>query len=311
MTPKSDDPLETTRVSLLGPTPAAPGGGELVVIALAGSNIGAIHAITKRFTLLGRDDEADVQLFDAGISRRHALLGWDPDQKVCRVTDLGSRNGTLVNGEPCREGHELRVGDKIQLGASTVFRLSHTDEHETRYAMRMYQTALRDGLTGIFNRRYLDERLASEMAFARRHERPLSVLLLDIDHFKRVNDAHGHPVGDAVLVQFAAIVGKQLRAEDVLARYGGEEFAVVCRDIDEARAAILANRIRLRVEATRFESAELALAITCSVGVACYVKDSKLDSAEALVGAADRALYDAKTRGRNRVGLASEELDRR
>ncbi|MBI4954807.1 MAG: GGDEF domain-containing protein [Myxococcales bacterium] len=303
MSDRPEAQRQTVSELLPGPSDAALG-APLLLIALTGAQAGRIYRIDKRFALIGRDDGADVEIVEAGISRRHAALSWDAAHGTGTLSDLGSRNGTRVNGAPCREGHVLRIGDKIQLGSSTVLRVSHPDEDEAQYAQRMYQSALRDGLTGIFNRRYLDERLDSELAFARRHDRALSLLMIDLDRFKAVNDDHGHLAGDAVLKELARLVTAQLRAEDVLARYGGEEFVVLCRDIDENRCSVLAQRIRRTVAQHPFDVGSAVLAVTCSIGVASFAK-GKVESGTAILEAADKALYRAKAAGRNAVECAS------
>jgi diguanylate cyclase (GGDEF)-like protein len=183
---------------------------------------------------------------------------------------------------------------------ATILKFSYDDELEARYAQRMYDAALRDGLTGAFNRRYFDERLRAEVAFSQRHGASASLLLIDLDHFKRVNDTHGHLAGDQILTEFAQLVGRIIRAEDVLARYGGEEFGIVCRNTDLAQAAILAERVRHAAAKRIYRIEDRAIQVTVSLGVAA-VPDAQIRSAEQLVDAADAALYQAKAQGRNCV----------
>ncbi|CAB3695305.1 sensor domain-containing diguanylate cyclase [Trinickia soli] len=159
----------------------------------------------------------------------------------------------------------------------------------------------RDALTGLYNRRHIDGRLESEYNSWTRHHETFAVLLFDIDHFKRVNDTYGHPTGDAVLRNIAAIVSPQLRSSDILARYGGEEFIVVLPHCDEAGAAVVAEKIRAAIENDALEASTGALKVTVSVG-GCVSTDG-LTSVAALVAQADQALYDAKHGGRNRVCL--------
>lgn len=278
------------------------------LIVLMGNNVGRIHTLNLGLSTIGRDDDCAVQILDAGISRHHAMIYCDARQKSYSLRDLGSTNGTSVNGTRVTDTVPLVRGDKIQLGVSTSLRVSCADEPEMRYAKKMYEAVLRDGLTGAFNRRYLDERLTSEVAFARRHQTALSLLLFDIDRFKRVNDEHGHPAGDAVLRQLAERVTRAVRSEDVLARYGGEEFAVLCRDITEENGALLAERLRSATEAQPFQLPEgHELPVTISIGVA-ELGLCGADDGAALVDAADDALYSAKDSGRNRVVRASQLL---
>jgi len=271
----------------------------LHLVVMTGANVGQLYTVPDGEMVIGRDDDATVQILDGGISRRHAKLTYRAAE--CAIEDLGSRNGTKVNGQRVEGVQVLRRGDKIQLGAQTVLRLSHGSEPETHYARQMHQAALRDALTGMYNRRYLEERLVSEVAFGVRHRTPLALVMFDIDHFKSINDAHGHPAGDAVLRQLAGRVAKVIRTEDVLARYGGEEFAVVCRETNERAAAVLAERIRKAIEERSFSTGATQLAVTVSLGVADTLQALESPDASRLLAAADAALYSAKRGGRNRV----------
>ena len=160
----------------------------------------------------------------------------------------------------------------------------------------------RDGLTGIFNRRHLDEQLVAMGSLAERHKRSLGVLMIDIDRFKSINDAYGHPVGDDVLSGVAALLAKQARVEDVVGRYGGEEFLFLLPDTDIAGAFKLAERTRAIVEGATFPAGRAEnIGVTVSIGCAAQVGGD----IESLVAAADRALYEAKTSGRNTSRLAA------
>ncbi len=174
---------------------------------------------------------------------------------------------------------------------------------------RLERESLTDALTGVHNRRYLDSQLGDELGLARRYGFPLAVIFLDIDHFKRVNDNHGHPVGDAVLKSFASALGEALRKTDLLARYGGEEFVVVSPHTDLAGATLVAQRLRQAVEALRLDAPGTpgALRITCSAGVAELTPNTP--DAQQLLDAADRNLYRAKQQGRNRVVAGAEPAD--
>jgi diguanylate cyclase (GGDEF)-like protein len=162
-----------------------------------------------------------------------------------------------------------------------------------------------DGLTGLRARRFVDDVLNIEFLRARRYRTPLSVVMADVDHFKKVNDEYGHLAGDTVLRGVSEVVRCMVRTTDVVGRYGGEELIVVGPQNDVAGAAVLAERLRGAIEAARFEFGDEKLSVTVSFGVAEYQRHMK--SAEALIEAADRALYAAKQRGRNQVKLASVE----
>jgi diguanylate cyclase (GGDEF)-like protein len=180
----------------------------------------------------------------------------------------------------------------------------HERTHELAEAnARLAQLAVTDGLTGLFNHRHFHERLALEVERSQRSGLPLSLLMLDVDHFKQFNDAHGHPAGDEVLRQLARVLTEARRMNDVVARYGGEEFAVILVDTGKATAGKVAERVRERVAGHDFGAAAPAAGrITASVGVATFPGDGA--DVEGLVRAADAALYAAKRAGRDRVALA-------
>ena len=167
---------------------------------------------------------------------------------------------------------------------------------------RMYEATLRDTLTSLFNRKHLDERLDSEIAFSRRHKgHELSIIMIDVDHFKQVNDTHGHLAGDAVLRAVAAAIVGAVRTEDFVARYGGEEFVIVARDIAAPAACALAERVRQTVAAGKVTYGEKDIRVTVSSGVASLVEAGEVRDRTTLLQAADRRLYVAKREGRDRV----------
>ncbi len=274
------------------------------LIVLAGSAVGEMYKITKDETIIGRGSQADIQVIDEGISRKHASIRLEGDRVV--VQDLGSTNGTYLNGEKVGV-HPLQDGDKIQVGSTTILKFTFHDSLDESFQRQMYESALRDGLTKAFNKKYFLERLESEFAYALRHKTALSLVMFDIDHFKKINDTHGHLTGDHALVTLSTVISQTIRKEDVFARYGGEEFAVICRGVDLSGAHLFAERIRARVEAQRFEYNGKSLSMTVSVGVAA-VADVGMREMLELVGIADDALYQAKRQGRNRVVTAGERI---
>jgi two-component system, cell cycle response regulator len=267
------------------------------VIVLAGPNVGEMYAIEGAESFVGRGEKATIRLGDDSISRRHVRIV--VDGKDVRIEDLGSANGTVLNGERVTTA-PLRDGDKIQLGATTILKFTFHDKLEERYRRQMYDAALRDPLTKAFNKKYLLDRLTAELAFARRHQVPLALVMLDVDNFKNVNDTWGHLAGDHVLGKLATTVQAILRTEDVFGRYGGEEFAILCRSATPLEASVLAERIRATVQETSFASEGRAISVTVSLGVAGYPGVEASTPAE-LIAAADQALYEAKSAGRNRV----------
>jgi diguanylate cyclase (GGDEF)-like protein len=267
------------------------------LIVLAGSSVGEMYKITAESTVIGRGQQADIQVIDEGISRRHAEIKHEGENIIIR--DLGSTNGTYCNGDRITE-HQLSDGDKIQVGSTTILKFTFHDSLDESFQRQMYESALRDGLTKIFNKKYFQDRLESEFAYAVRHRTPLSLVMFDIDHFKRINDTHGHLAGDYALSTLAKVVSDTIRQEDVFARYGGEEFAVICRGIDLGGALAFGERIRRCVDAQAFVYNGVDIKVTVSVGVAA-VPEVGMKEPQELIGAADDALYQAKRQGRNRV----------
>ncbi len=269
-----------------------------VLTVLTGSQSGALYKVTKGAAVIGRAPNVEIKVEDDGISRAHARIRASTDKAW--VEDLGSRNGTFVNGQKLAAPHELREGDKIQVGRGTVLRFGFQDVLDESFHENLLSSALRDGLTKLFNKRYFLERVDSELKFAQRHNTALSLLMLDLDHFKKVNDTLGHLAGDAVLANIAAVLSRAVRNEDVVARFGGEEIAIVLRAIPLEPATQTAERLRKLVESTAIPWSGRELRATVSIGVAAYPALAA-KTTDQLVEAADQALYRAKHAGRNRV----------
>ncbi|MDC3960823.1 GGDEF domain-containing protein [Polyangium jinanense] len=298
-----DDDIEATRVAhvkeLQDELRARSQRDRAYLIVLVGSNVGEMFEVEFPETVLGRGANATVRLNDDGISRRHARLVRAGNDVV--LEDLNSSNGTSVNGENISQ-RILRDGDKIRLGSTTILKFTYHDHLDVSFQQQMIDAALRDGLTKAFNKRYFLSRLETEIAYAKRHRAPLSLVMFDVDHFKRVNDTYGHLAGDYVLTKISKLTMNTVRTEDVFARYGGEEFGVICRGVTLGNAGILGERLRAVVETTPFEHEGTRMQITISVGVAAH-PDLPVETPEQLIAAADEALYQAKRTGRNRVLL--------
>jgi diguanylate cyclase (GGDEF)-like protein len=274
------------------------------VVVLSGDRMGEMFPLKDGSkTSIGRGLQTDVRINDEGISRTHAVV--EEDAGTYYLCDAGSTNGTFANGTRV-ERQALREGDKIQIGASSVLKFTFHDDLDEDFQRNLYESALRDRLTGVFNRGYFNNRLESDVAFALRHGKPLSLVLFDIDNFKQINDTYGHPAGDEVLRVLADRVEGTTRSEDIFARYGGEEFALICRDVDALRASRAAYRILDTVGGKPFELDARTLAVTVSLGVADLGMLVR-PTAEALIEAADAALYTAKRNGRNRVEIYDPE----
>ncbi|MEO8277169.1 MAG: GGDEF domain-containing protein [Thermoanaerobaculia bacterium] len=246
---------------------------------------------------IGRSDSVEISLPEVrSISRSHARLRYQ-GRKVT-VEDAGSTNGTFVNDQRVDGPTLLRSGDRFQVG-SVHFKFLHEQDVEHAYHEAIYQMVMRDGLTEALNQRKFHEELAREFARASRHDRPLSLVLFDIDSFKEVNDTHGHLCGDMVLKQVAASVREHVRSEQVFARLGGDEFAVLCPETGIQGGQALAEKLRARLSDLSFAREGKLFAVTCSFGIAERLPD--MASEQSLFEAADRALYSAKGAGRNRV----------
>lgn len=271
------------------------------LVILSGMDVGSVITLERGEITLGRGGECDVQLHDDGISRRHAKVYVNNEDDLV-IKDLGSTNGTYVRGHRITMAR-LSVGDKLLLGRRTVLKYTVHDRIDQNYQEEIYTSTTRDPLTGTGNRKYLDQRLVTELSYARRHDQPLGLVMFDIDHFKKVNDTFGHPTGDRVLVTICEVVAQIIRAEDILARYGGEEFCVVARGVDLEGARRLAEKIRKKVceqPFTALDEAQTALSVSVSVGAAVTAPGVDVEAA-ALLSQADENLYTAKNTGRNRV----------
>lgn len=274
---------------------------EPTLVVLTGTRMGLVHTLSGPTATLGRSPDCEISLEDDGVSRMHARIVIRQGQP--EIEDLRSTNGTYVDGMRVSTTVRLQDGSRIRIGGLTL-KFAWQDRDALRAHQHMYDMSVRDGLTGLFNRRYFDERLESEHAFAARHRSALAVLLCDIDHFKKVNDVHGHQAGDAVLRAVATELRERVRTEDVVARFGGEELAVIARGIDVNGTRQFAERLRAIVANLHIEVEGKVIGVTVSIGVAHSHAGPAVSRAEGLVAAADTALYAAKRAGRNRALLA-------
>ncbi len=274
------------------------GSGEWYLVTIQGTGLGEKFTLRPGATTIGRDPSSDIVMAEHGISREHCCV--EGRDGAFFVTDRGSTNGTYLNDAALPLGDErpLAPGDVINLGG-VAFKVLDGTNIEARYHDELYRTAIVDRLTELYNRRYLDEFLEREMARASRYERALALLLVDVDHFKQVNDRYGHLAGDVVLREVATTLRQQLRRETCCARYGGEEFAIVLPETDPEQARIVAERVRLAVEHLTCGHKGDSIPVTVSIGVANL--EPEMDRIEPFFEAADRQLYQAKNGGRNQV----------
>lgn len=268
-----------------------------LLVRIDATNAGQVFSVNSNEFSLGRHPDNTGCIDDQGISRYHAKI--HRNNAEFAIEDLNSSNGTYVNGNPITR-IDLKNGDTLQLGPRVSFRFSLASSAEERVMRQLYESSVKDPLTQIFNRQYFDAQITSELSFAVRHGSELSVLLMDIDFFKKVNDTYGHLGGDAVLKTVAEVFQKELRTEDTVARYGGEEFVVLLRGVSLPDAQRAADRLRVAVERCRVPHGEHSIAVTLSIGCASAAEMTD-PSPELLIDQADQRLYTAKRTGRNRV----------
>ncbi|MBI4854202.1 MAG: diguanylate cyclase [Acidobacteria bacterium] len=272
---------------------------------IEGADFGRVFLLEKPEMVLGRSDEADIQLDDEKVSRKHLKLYMIKNHKGearAKVADLSSKNGIFVNGVRAYE-QELRSGDKIKVG-DTILKFEIKDRLDVSYHDKLYQQATRDPLTALSNRNYFRNELRKFVSLAVRYNRALSIIMLDIDFFKKINDTYGHDVGDNVLKGVSEVLMRHVRNHDVAARFGGEEFVMLLPETNLGGAVVVAERIRTAVENVNFESLGCRRQVTISIGVAEYEGDTTSDG-EDILKRADEALYRAKTSGRNRVCVSN------
>lgn len=290
--------LEQTRATLrLDPSDLAVKRSLPVLVQLAGPGAVRRFVLDREVIRIGREvDSNEIVLSDPWVSRQHTQIVLDAGG--ARLEDRQSRNGCLLNSERVNSA-PLTDGDLLQIGQAT-FKFLESGSAEAPFYQEVFRLAFRDPVTRSYSRRYFDESLEREILRASRRGHPLSVLLIDVDNFKQVNDSYGHKAGDRVLAATAAALETALRGDSITARFGGDEFAVLLPESDLDEATQVAEKLRKSVSAL-VESGELERAkITVSIGVACITAKSEIES-ETLLAAADSALYRAKKAGRNQV----------
>lgn len=292
-----DEPI-TEQIELPGAeTPNTEPRDRGVLVRVDGPANGQVHSLETAELTIGRSSSSDFRLTDEGVSRRHAQLVQTRGHYF--IQDLDSCNGTFLEGRRVKRA-PLMEGDLIQFGPHASFRFCMMDVKQERALMRLYEETTVDALTRVYNRRFIDRRFDEELAYALRHTSELSLVMLDVDYFKHVNDRHGHMAGDVVLRSIAEVITDQLRTEDVLARYGREEFLVLLRGIPHSGATSVAERVRVAVQNAQVRVGRLALRVTLSAGVAS-LGSCPSNSKEELLAQVDERLYRAKHQGRNQV----------
>lgn len=265
-------------------------------VQIYGKDLGKKYALDKVQMTIGRGPDNAIVCDMDNVSRTHCKIYVSAGGNY--VEDMGSTNGTFINDEELSSRRKLKNGDFIKVGG-VIFKYIDGDNIENLYYEEIYRMAIIDGLTQVFNKRYLLEFLDREIARCARYARPLALIMFDLDHFKRVNDEFGHLAGDYVLKRVADLIHKKhIRKEECFARYGGEEFAIVLPDTPADRGVILAEKIRQLLEESRFEFESNVIPVTVSMGVSQMQKG---DACESFIERADGMLYRSKQNGRNRV----------
>jgi diguanylate cyclase (GGDEF)-like protein len=286
---------------------AAAGESEADIILIAhpeGQRLGSRFRLSSGTTLeIGRSSSVAISLPEVmSISRKHARLRYVGS--VVTLEDLGSTNGTYVNGQAIHGRTVLKTGDRFQT-AAVHFKFLHEQDVESAYHMAIYELVSLDGLTEIYNKRKFEEEVQREFARAVRHSRPLSLMIFDLDEFKRINDTYGHLCGDFALKQVAGLAKDLVRPEQTLARVGGDEFVILSPETTAAQAESLALKLRDRVLDLDHRYGDLKISLSCSFGVAQL--SDRMPAPQDLYHAADHALLLSKRSGRNRVAVYSPE----
>ena len=257
---------------------------------------GKLFDVPVGSSTIGRGGSSDIRLIGHGISRNHVKLSRD-NRDCVTIVDVGSTNGTYINGKPLI-AHQLDVGDNLRLGPETVLLFSYLPERQLRAHQEKYELLTRDEMTGVFGRRFFDRCLDYELDAAKRFSDSLVLMLIDIDHFKRVNDTFGHLAGDEAIRSIAQGLNSSLRNGDFFARIGGEEFAAIIRGVDLQQGAVLAERLRLQAESEHIAWDGHEFKCTVSIGITKLASND--EAAATLLQRADENLYKAKCAGRNR-----------
>lgn len=273
------------------------------VTVISGPRTGLTFIVKPNSGLtLGRSPDADIQIIDTGISRKHIYMHY-ADNTVF-VEDLESANGTYVNGKQLSGEIEVRNGDQISIGISTVLKFSLSNELDAEYQDHIQQQLSRDALTNAYNRKAFTQCLNNVYITAKQDLAPVCLLMIDIDHFKTINDTHGHQVGDKILKFVAETLFKSVKSVDYVCRYGGDEFSVICPNTDSLRSLQLAEKIRTNVEGLKFKVNDVRINVTVSIGISNY-PENQIQCVSQFIAYADKAMYKAKRNGRNQIGVIS------
>ncbi|MBI3295348.1 MAG: GGDEF domain-containing protein [Deltaproteobacteria bacterium] len=268
------------------------------LIQISGRETGMMHKISGDKMKIGRDATSQIILDDPHVSRNHAELHIKNGREIT-LKDLGSTNGVFVNGKKVTET-TLADGDKVLIGTRLYFKFCYQDSVDQNYQQSLFRAANIDSLTQLYNKKYFVDALSKEFSFSKRTNQPLSLMMMDIDFFKKINDTYGHMAGDLVLKTVGQFLGKNIRLENIACRYGGEEFSIILRNVEGERALQIAERVRTSIEAETIVFRDQNIKITISVGIATLLNNN-FETIDDFIQKADEHLYEAKHTGRNRV----------
>ena len=290
--------------------PVAGGPRPMYLIVVDGGIPGDLLRLSHSGSRIGRSPENTVQLLDPSVSRHHAAIGADAAEAVW-ITDLASTNGTFLNGSRLtpHDAYPVQDGDRIQFGSTIIVKYVRLDPCDEKFQRELFERTVRDPLTGLYNRAFFTEQLGPLAERGAARGLGLAVLMLDIDHFKRINDTYGHDVGDTVLCEVGRVLREAARSEDLVARYGGEEFVLALPVSAPDQATERAERVRVSLSLRRIETPGGPIRVTASLGLAFAPPGSTRPSAS-LITAADHCLYQAKNAGRNRVVFRADTTSR-
>ncbi len=293
------DEVDATAIRVLKPRTDGDRKRQAVLLVMSGPTTGqTIHLDQKETWKIGRSLDCDIVFQEDSVSRNHCRFFLSADGQWV-IEDNASANGTWIDGQRTAS-FILQGGEKIQLGSVIVIKFVLQDEIEAAFQKELYESATRDALTGLGSKRYFVEHLQIEFTYHRRTQRPLSIVMLDLDHFKKINDTYGHPAGDLILTHVGGLLNNVMRTGDAVGRYGGEEIIFLLRDTPLQGAKTFAERLRELIQGHIFIYQNQKIPVTASFGAATYTHQN-YKTPEELIKAADQFLYKAKKEGRNRV----------
>ncbi len=276
-------------------------GNYIIIIFGKEEDLGKEIEIKEEITV-GRSLNTDLTTSDPLMSRRHFKL--TPEDENIFIEDLGSLNGTFVNQQIIDGKRALKSGDIIIAGR-TVFKFEIRTEIESLFHKYLYNAATSDRMTNLFNKYYFISQLKKQISYAKRYGKTFSLLMIDIDDFKKVNDTYGHQIGDEALKFVAFKIMSSIRENDIAARYGGEEFSIILPETDSHNAFLVAKRIRKAIASEVLDLESNQIKVTVSIGVATFPEDA--DDWKSLIKKADERLYKAKEAGKNIVISKEDE----